>query len=363
MRFDSRTRTAAGSLLLLALGLGACASEERASEEPATEADDLIGNPPGKPATAPYLSADYASLSAIEKQRALWEMVSSEEYCKGGRADAPFDYAASDGCLDALPTGGLGYMFKAAKSLVSLNTTFDRESDEAPKGRYKLFHPFGSIATAEFKASYPDVPESGVRSSRKAPYTGLFANTGGAAPIMLRLAPGGGSSFIPGVSVKFLLDGRPSQNLHAIESFDGQGKDWNYFHSVPTNVLPQPKNPVVRAATNLLKAVKKEPNRLSVEHVAGVTADGEVAGEVRAPYQIEFRPHGDIGERFGDDDHVDFRAVLRRIPPRTVVYDVYARATKEDADLEKIGEIKTTSYLVASQRGDAQIFFQHNRGE
>lgn len=335
--------------------LVACAAEsdatDAASSDDGEQEDALISNPPGKAATASLLPAGYEARSAADKQDLLWAMVSSDEYCGGaGTADAPMDYAAAPGCLEKLPSGGAGYAIQAIKSLFSLNTTFDRSSDELPKGRHKIFHPFGSVAKAEW------IPVAG------SPYSGMFASSDAPIRVLVRLAPGGGGSFIPGIATKFFVDGAPSVNTMAIESFDGQGDDWNYFRAVPSNVLPPAKSFALRAASQIFKLVKREPNHLQLTHLASITPSGAPVAEVREPYQLQYRAHGDLATTYANREHVDFRAVLRSIPPGTVLYDVYARPSESDPAYTKIAEIKTTSWLVASGHGDYQLFFRHFRG-
>ena len=95
---------------------------------------------------------------------------------------------------------------------------------------------------------------------------------------------------------------------------------------------------------------------------SAISPDGSVPAVVNEPYQIQYRPHGDLATTYGNEERVDFRAVLRRIHAGTVLYDVYARPSETEANYEKIGEIKTTTPLVASGRGDYQLFFRHHRG-
>jgi hypothetical protein len=317
------------------LPLFACAAEPPAEEEEVAEAEDaLISNPPGEAAKAPMLPADYQSRTAKEKQALVWNLVASSEY--RGR----------------LPSGGAGYMLQGIKSFFSLNKTFDRQNDELPQGRHKIFHPFGSVATAEVTYSYPpSAPQ----------YTGMFASTGTPIATIIRLAPAGGKSFTPGIAVKYFVDGQPSVNTQAIESVDGQGDDLDWWHATPTNVTPPPRGFAFMLGQSLLTVVKRDPGHLQLDHLGAVSPDGTRPTSPHTPYQIEYRPHADVGERFGNAAREDFRVVLRRIPAGTVIYDIHARPY-EGAPMTKIGELKTTSPLVASANGDYQLFFQHFRG-
>ena len=77
------------------------------------------------------------------------------------------------------------------------------------------------------------------------------------------------------------------------------------------------------------------------------------------PYEIVLRPNAAVATRFPNNDQHDFRFDLTRIEPGTAVYDVMARATKEDTTFERLGTIRTKSALVASEGGDKQLYFKH----
>jgi hypothetical protein len=189
----------------------------------------------------------------------------------------------------------------------------------------------------------------------------MFASTKTPIATIIRLAPAGGNSFTPGIATKYLVDGRPSVNTHAIESVDGQGSDLDWWHATPSNVTPPPRSFGLMLAQQLLTLVKREPGHLQLDHLAAISPDGTRIASPRAPYQIEYHPHGDIDARFGNSARADFRIELRRVPAGTVIYDIYARPSP-DAPATKIGEMKTTSALLASGNGDYQLFFQHHRG-
>jgi hypothetical protein len=351
-------------------GVAACGDASRAEDSTAEGTEegeqDLIDNPPGSAAVGPQLAPGYEALSAKAKQQALWKIIAADEYC--GRAgdaangDRKNDYA-TDACLAKLPTGGGGYALTALKSIFKLAVSFDRSSDEMPKGRHKIFHPFGVAGTVDVTFDYPESPEAGT-SSRKGLYTGMFAPNA-AAPVaaIARLAPGGGGSFTPGIAVKYLVDGQPSVNTHCIEGLDGQGKDFNFFAHTLTNHLPDPRAITFKIASNIFKLVKPDPLHLPVNHLASVAPDGTSVSESSrlAPYQIFIKAHGDLATKFPNAERADFRIDLRTIAPGTVIYDILATALPGDAAPEKIGEIKTTSWLVASASGDYQLFFRHAR--
>jgi hypothetical protein len=108
----------------------------------------------------------------------------------------------------------------------SQDPSFDTKADVLPQGTKKLLHTVGSIAKAKFV------------STAKHPYTGIFQS--GCEDALLRLsattppditkstAEGAVGNFSPSISIKFLIDGQPSENLVAMFSTNGQ-TSWNFF--------------------------------------------------------------------------------------------------------------------------------------
>jgi hypothetical protein len=163
---------------------------------------------------------------------------------------------------------------------------------------------------------------------------------------------------IPGASVKFLIDGQPSRNFVAIHDFGGLPADnWNYFTQDIGHIYPD----VPWIVKKYFQTVTPDPSHLPITHLGEVTAGGvEVTkADQSTPYEIVLRPTREVATRFPNADQHDFRLDLTRIEPRTAVYDVMARATKEDTTFERLGSIRTTSPLVASAGGDRQLYFKH----
>ncbi|MBX3221778.1 MAG: hypothetical protein KF795_14775 [Labilithrix sp.] len=342
------------ALVLLALAslapTAACAPED---DEALDVGEEELRALPGKPAGRPELPDDYESLRAVEKQELLAQLIQVGTYC------APSDSEAA--CLGKLPKGGFGYYVRAIPALLSLRPTFHHASDEAPEGRRKIFHPFGVAGTAAFVADYTDTPAPGT-SSRRAPYSGLLANGGKTIPLILRLAPGGGGRMIPGASVKFLIDGKPSRNFVAIHDFSGlPDHDWNYFSQDLGHIYPE----VPWVVKKYFQTVTANPSHLPITHLGEIAPSGADVrpAEQSTPYEIVLRPTAEVATRFPNADQHDFRFDLTQIEPGTAVYDVMARATKDDTTFERLGSIRTTSPLVASEGGDRQLYFKHSGGK
>lgn len=104
--------------------------------------------------------------------------------------------------------------------------TFKHRGDVFPLGRNKLVHTNGVISKAEFKIT------------NKNKYTGLFRSE--SSSLLLRLsaakpynpkkstADEAYRNFAPGIALKFLIDGRNSENLVAMFDTMGQ-KSWNFL--------------------------------------------------------------------------------------------------------------------------------------
>lgn len=337
------------AMLLTALVLVPSCAAPQGEEADTAAGEDELRLFPSKEAARAILPASYDSLSGVEKQKILATMIKDGQYCASGDSQSA--------CLAKLPTGGFAYYVRAIPALLSLKPTFNLSSDEAPEGRKKIFHPFGVAGEAEFTADYSNTPsDKGV--SRTAPYTGVLANGGKAIPIILRMAPGGGTSFIPGASVKFLIDGKASRNFVAIHDFAGLSKEnWSYFRQDIGHIYPE----VPFIVNAYFKTVTPNPSHLPITNLGEISANGvEVPADKQStPYEIVLRGNPAVAARFPNTDQHDFRFDLSRIEPGTAVYDIMARATKEDSTFEKLGTIRTRSPLVASEGGDKQLFFKH----
>lgn len=336
---------------LVALPALACAAPQDGDEEDLVQqGEDELRQLASQPAGRPQLPRNYESLTGAEKQKMLAQLISRGEYCS--REDSQSE------CLAKLPKGGFGYYVRAIPALLSLHPTFNHSSDEAPEGRRKIFHPFGVAGTAEFVADYKSVPTD-PSISRTGPYSGLFANSGKAIPLILRLAPGGGGNMIPGASVKFLIDGKPARNFVAIHDFGGlPDNNWNYFTQDIGHIYPD----VPWIVKKYFQTVTANPSHLPITHLGEISPNGtEVPAAAQStPYEIVLRPTREVATRFPNTDQHDFRFDLTQIEPGTAVYDIMARATQEDATFERLGSIRTKSTLIASEGGDKQLYFKHS---
>lgn len=219
-----------------------------------------------------------------------------------------------------------------------LEPTFAETTDARPP-RSKIFHAFGSVAQVRYEA----LPGHA--------YTGLFA-TGGVGLARLSLAIDE-ATYVPGIALKLFVAGRPSVNVHAIPSFDGQASR-DFFARAPSNEIPPPSGAAVRLLARVIARVA-DPLRRPVDHVAAVTPDGAPVSSPCAPRRIHFRP---AEVHFPADAQEDFRALLATIPVGSVIYEVWAETPSGEV---RIGRVRTTSPFVASAWGDQVLHFHHAR--
>lgn len=312
----------------------------------------------------------YLALSGWDKQAALFELHQRSELVDlGSVGNAASALAATVGFLP--PHGGR-----------HIAGTMMRTCDVFAEPQSKQVHALGSTAKARW------VIEDG------SPYTGLLAS--GEVPALIRFSianPITGAEhpdfvpdpeFIPGIGIKLLVDGQPSQNVVAMESLAGQGNDHNFFlHAFSNNfsaMAPTSGNPhaIERYGTNalnrevmeivgrrfeevlnLLTGEVGEPFHRTVSPLAGVDAAGRGVPDVASPDWLVFRPTSEVR----DDDRVtdsspgvDFRIKLGGLREEQTVYEIYA---VEDDQERRIGRVVLESVPKPSAWGDRELFIQH----
>jgi hypothetical protein len=277
------------------------------------------------------LPSNYQQLEAKEKLKILWiENIVPQTY----EAYPPID---SLGLFDII----------ALMNKRFLQKSFDHSSDEMPEGRIKLIHPFGAVAKVQF------IPDQRARAS------GILETGGiGIARLSLAVDPTF-LGYTPGMAIKFLIDGKPSINLHVMNSLAGQGDDYNFFALPFSNIIPDPPFHLLLLAQAFAR-VKDPPTELNVNGLTTVHTNGKIvaAESVKPVYQLVFVPNPELG--FAPDTKVDFRWDLEQISERTLLYTVYAKDTKEDK-LRRVGKLINTSKFTASQYADENLFFQHQK--
>jgi hypothetical protein len=230
-----------------------------------------------------------------------------------------------------------------------MSVSLDHSSDVLPTGRDKVIHTFGSAATVRFIAD----PAS--------PFTGVFA---GAECALLRAAPAFAPTdkgMAPGFALKFLVDGRPSVNIFAVHSLDGQ-TEGNFFKYDMSNFLAPPTGKVGLFAVKIFNLGGSDALKVHAGHLARVTPNGKTVDEssVRAPEQLFFVPNREKLV-FSDVLH-EVRDDFETIPEGTKLFDVYGGKAGAPANERiRIGQIVTKSRFLSSRFGDERLFFKHKR--
>jgi hypothetical protein len=170
----------------------------------------------------------------------------------------------------------------------NLSVTFQEAGDVLPEGRKKLIHTVGSIAQTEFE----QVPST--------PYTGVYAS--GNKNVLLRLsvakatnnskttAQGAFGNFAPGMSIKFIVDGKQSSNLVAMFSTSGQAS-WNFFKNPFTPQFDISDNSSI--AEKLIAAkfskVTYYISSMANRELSLINDKGETSSHIKYPFKLVFR--------------------------------------------------------------------------
>ena len=273
------------------------------------------------------LPAQYQDLTALQKQKVLWQQIKSIPYTE----------------LPETRTGlGIGFILNSLKSFSTLSTSFDRTSDEMPKGRAKIIHPFGATAPIEWVAV-------------ENPFSGVF-KTGGVGFARLSLA--GDTDllgFIPGMAIKILQNGRPSLNLHVMNSLDEQTESQNFFERDFSNSIDEPSNLLLQPLVFLFSQVQNPPTYLPITHFAESATE-----DINAPHSLIFEPTNEAFVHMEENMDLDFRTALSELPKNVVIYNVFAKKYSKSKKI-LVGAIRLKGSFVASKYQDQNLFFQHNR--
>jgi hypothetical protein len=284
------------------------------------------------------LPADYNSWQASQKQEFLW----SDRILPSQYNQIP----------PLQPVDVIGLF------LTSFKTKMDRHADEAPIHWQKAIHAHGSVAKIRF---IPTVDSA---------FTGLFR---GADYGLLRLSLTGAPEkrgFAPGLAIKFLVDGKPSANVSALVSLEGQGQNYNFFANELSNIVPASNHLGPKFINFLFSRVSKFPTRLHLQDWGEIQQSGQLEPHPYHPYQIFLVPDSTL--HFPVSPAHDFRQDLATIAPGTVLFSVYG-VKPDQMDIHRIGQpdyrqaaqlmgqIQTTSEFITSEYGDRRLFFRHQR--
>ena len=276
-------------------------------------------------------TSSFRAASAHEKQEILWRFISQFPY-------------------EPLPSAYVSD-FTTLRRLISrpcLRKAFLQDDDVRPP-RSKPFHTFGTVAKMRFEAH------------GEHPFTGIFAS--GAVGFVRASLAVGMPKYSPAASFKFLIDGsHPSENLLLHQSLDLQASR-DFFERAPTNhtLLPVmfPNTLMIKILRFWLSPISKPIEIQRLDHLAEITSDGSAVKQPSAPELVYF--YGAEEVRNDPASQEDFRNIVAAIPPGSLLYRVYGKASRSAKQIY-LGSITTESTFVASEYGDCILAFKHAWG-
>ena len=229
-----------------------------------------------------------------------------------------------------------------------LRRAFVQDDDVRPP-RTKAFHAYGTVAKMRYVAD------------GKHPFTGIFA-TGGVGFVRASLAVGM-PNYSPAVALKFLLDGpHPSRNLLLHQSLDMQASR-DFFERAATNRTLRPitfPNTLMEPLLRFWLSPISSPIEMQrLDHLAAVGNDGSLLKRGATPEVIFL--YGTDEVRNDPASTEDFRSLLADIPPGSLIYRMFGKATQSAKQIY-IGSITIESAFVASEFGDRILAFRHAWG-
>ncbi|HAT1658907.1 TPA: hypothetical protein RG395_000007 [Legionella pneumophila] len=276
------------------------------------------------------LPDNYQSLSAQQKQDLLWDEITHSHEIQP---------------LPPLTGNSFNEVLEKLKGLFNLSPTFDHAGDELPEGRVKIIHANGSVG----KIAFIPAPNH--------PFTGIYQKGGiGLARLSLATSPAD-DNYIPGMAIKFLISQHDSLNLQVMNLLEGQKENWNYFAKDFSNKIPHPTSWTLKAIEKIFEWTRSPANDLPLWHLAAWTSEGRFEGIPIYPERLFFRPSSSIKDIIPEDSREDFRTSLLQIPMGSL-YEVYGEYRGSEYH---VGTLILESTLLASNYGDKNLFFRHQR--
>lgn len=276
------------------------------------------------------LPEQYDTLPNEQKQDILWDQINKSHL---------------ENPLPELNQGGFWDVLDKLKGLFNLKPTFDHFSDEIPAGRVKIIHANGAVGKIFFK------PASGH------PFTGIYQSGGiGLVRLSVATAPSD-TSFIPGMAIKMLISNHASINLHVMNALEGQAGNWNFFAKDFSNQIAHPQTWTLKAIEKIFEWTRSPANDLPLSHWAYWNDQGQAIMQPITPDRLFFRPAESVKNVIPTSSREDFRVSLSKIIVGPL-YEVYGEYMGTEYD---VGTLMLESSLIASEYGDKQLFFQHQR--
>lgn len=284
--------------------------------------------------TQDFKSEAYQSKTAEEKRDLIWKQIHASRWDK----------------LPPLDGTGWASLLTNLRAALTLSPTMDLSSDVLPKGRVKFIHAYGLVGAVQWLPNISEKPE----------FTGIFSQeTLGLIRLSIAADPKR-VSFTPGLALKLMIDGKPSLNVLAMPSLDGQGENQNFFAFPFTTHIEEPQNPVLKVLSWWFNQTEHEPNKLPVDQLAAITPSGRPVLDAKAPKILEFVPDATLANRYSANSDQDYRINLGQINPGRL-FTVYGKSDLNSSQRVLLGELILEAPMIASEFGDKQLFFRHMR--
>ena len=235
-----------------------------------------------------------------------------------------------------------------------------QESDEIYKERVKVIHTQGVVA----KVKYVPEPNNGLSGM-----LGVESDT-----VLLRFSEQNNlheesEGLTPSVGIKWLRDGKKSENIVAQVSFKNTGS-WNFFKE-PLKTRIEGFDPVedklwIETLQRKNFDGTTKPFFMGVSEVYANNLDGTAVADEEIgwiPYQLEFESQYQFPD-FKTDTPWYEQLTSITDDSDTPLLEVYALTAplQKLGERVKIGKIQLMSELTTSKFGDERLYFQHIAG-
>lgn len=269
---------------------------------------------------------EYYELSAEEKREYIWKNITLTEYRT----------------LPPLLWQGWASLLLDLKKIPNRKNPQDHDLYAVRKKRVMFV--YGTVA----KISFVPLLNS---------YDGIFKSGAlGLARFSLMADPNKIGSFIPHISIRFLIDDSPGLSSSFLKSFSGQGNNNDWFFTSFSNIIEPSPYGSFKMVESMINQSLSYPNHFPIAHLAKRMSNGRLSFDNKAPYELILRPTELTKGLIKSHSSRDFRRELERLQEHMPIYEVLARSYEGDMAI-LIGYLNLESRFVASDFGDTRITF------
>jgi hypothetical protein len=240
-----------------------------------------------------------------------------------------------------------------------MSPTFDYVSDAMPKTwdgsiRTKYIHSVGVVSKCKFV------------STGDHPFTGIFEGADfGFCRLSSAAKPTDSQPLAPGISLKFLRNGKSSSDVVALYSVNGTPGDWNFFSKDLSNHIGAAEGTALHALAYKFSSITNHIQEVGLSNYSNYNQDGQETANV-FPFKLRFHPHASVQNliptELQGEDYMAYTTQLETlIPANSTIYDVYAldKPLPLGGVETLIGSLQMDGAFTTSNWGDKNMFFQH----